>query len=478
MPAERMIARANTAAAVGALDLTADWGVRGGNTALANGRTGATVTFEALEARVTERVHRREAALVEYELSHPVVVVEVGDEADALVELLAAARLDIGVFFARQGTLDQPGASLQTLTALGFDGVLSDGVLRHRVTTPARDDTPRVLLQSGGTTGIPRPVPVDLSPGALDGMRRLFIRTGWRTGMRQLLLLPLHHAAGLIPAVLGLLDGHTLTFPGRTFDPADTLALVARERLQWSCVTPTHLRRLGASPAFEGTALDTLDGIVHTAAPCDHATKRHWIERLGAERVHEFASSTEQIGLTYCSGTSWLERPGTVGRGFLTRVSIRRPDGTDAAPGEPGEVFLRSLARARRTRYSGVRSAPDGALSVGDCGFLDEDGYLFLVGRDGDMFTVGGENIYPAEVERVLLGIDGVDDVLVRPRPHKTLGALPEALIVRRDSALTGAAIRAYCRTRLPAPARPQTIAFVEALPRTDTGKLPRKEWA
>ena len=287
MRAERMIARANTVAEVGALDLTADWSVRGRSTALANGRTGATVTFEALETQVAERVHRREAALVEYELSRPVVVVEPDDEADALVELLVAARLDIGVFFARPGTLDHPGTSLQTLTALGFDGVLAGGMLRHRAATPARDDTPRVLLQSGGTTGMPRPVPVDLSPGALDGMRRLFTRTGWRTGIRQLLLLPLHHAAGLIPAVLGLLDGHTLTFPGRTFDPADTLALMARERLQWSCVTPTHLRRLGADPAFEGTALDTLDGIVHTAAPCDHATKRRWIERLGAERVNE-----------------------------------------------------------------------------------------------------------------------------------------------------------------------------------------------
>lgn len=478
MPTERMIALANATAAVGALELAADWSVRGGSMALVNGYTGATVTFEALETRVAERVGRRKAALIEYELSRPVAIVEVGDEADALVELLAASRLDTSVFFARPGTLDQSGSSLQTLMRLGFDGVLVNGVMRHRSMAPAREDAPRVLLQSGGTTGRPRPVPVDLSAGALDGMRRLFARTGWRTGMRQLLLLPLHHAAGLIPAVLGLLDGHTLTFPGRIFDPADTLTLVARERLQWSCVTPTHLRRLAADPAFEGAALDTLDGIVHTAAPCDHGTKRRWIARLGAERVHEFASSTEQIGLTYCSGTNWLEHPGTVGRGFLTRVSVRRPDGTDAAPGEPGEVFLRSLATARRTGHPGVRSAPDGALSVGDRGFIDEDGYLFLVGRDGDMFTVGGENVYPAEVERVLLGMDGVDDALVRPRSHETLGALPEALIVRRDPALTGAAIRAYCRTRLPAPARPQTIEFVEALPRTDTGKLPRKEWA
>jgi hypothetical protein len=91
---------------------------------------------------------------------------------DALVELLAAARLNTGVFFGQPGMLDQPGASLETLTALGFDNVFAVGGLRHRATTPARDDTLRVVLQSGGMTGMPRPVPVALP--ALDGMRRLF----------------------------------------------------------------------------------------------------------------------------------------------------------------------------------------------------------------------------------------------------------------------------------------------------------------
>lgn len=459
-----------------AIDISRGWERLDPRMALYNARTEQSISFSLLEHRVQTRVAERATVLKESGLSNPVVIIEVEDDIDALVDLFANARLNICSFLVRPRSYAQRRISCAELSKFGLDGVFIDNDIHRLEPSSPLTRVPRVLLQSGGTTGRPRAIPVDFSPSALNGMRNLFLRSGWRTDMRQLSVLPLHHAAGLIPSVLGLLDGHSVFFPGRVFNPEVTLQLVGRESLQWACLTPTHMRRMAAEQAFDQPILDSLEGMIHTAAPCDHATKLKWINRLGSERVHEFASSTEQVGVTYCSGAEWLEHPGTVGRGFLTKINVRHADGSETLPYEPGEVFMRSLATARRTQLVGVKQASDGALSVGDYGYLDSDGFLFLIGRNGDMFTVGGENVYPVEIEQAILELEGVADALVRPRKHATLGALPVAFIVRERDDLTEEEIRSHCRLRLPPPARPHGIEFVNTLPRTELGKIARKD--
>jgi bile acid-coenzyme A ligase len=411
-----------------------------------------------------------------YGLEHPVVVHEVHDEITALVGVLAAARAGLGLCLVRAGTWAASSERLRAqLAAAGFDGVLYEGTLASRGRPhPAAPSGFRLLLPSGGTTGRPKLIGLDLSPPALAGMLRLYRRAGWRPGLRQLVVLPTYHAAGLLPALIGLLDGHRLITTGRRFDADEVLDVLAAESVQWFCATPTHLRLLALAGAFDTARLGALHGVLHTAAACDRETKRRWIDRVGADRVHEFYSSTEQAGLTFCSGSEWTQRPGTVGRGYLTRISVRDADGSPVPPGTVGEVYLRSLSHARHAA-PGLRRTSDGYSSVGDRGYLDAEGYLFLVGRDGDMFTVGGENVYPAEVESAILEVPGVRDVMVRARPHLVLGHVTEALVVADGSPEpTASAIRAHCRRKLVPPSRPHVLSFVAALPRTELGKLPR----
>ncbi|MFD7459684.1 MULTISPECIES: AMP-binding protein [unclassified Streptomyces] len=445
--------------------------------AIAHLRSGTRVTFGDLERRTASAAEELLARVEELGLERAVVVHEVHDEVGTLAGVLAAARAGVGLCLVRAGTWAESSRRLcSQLVAAGFDGVLHEGALATRGTRAPGERAAghRVLLHSGGTTGRPKLIGMDVSPSALAGMLRLYRQAGWRPGLRQLVVLPLYHAAGLLPALIGLLDGHRLTVTGRRFDPDELLDVIGAESVEWFCATPTHLRLMAWSERFDTAGLDSLQGLVHTAAACDHETKRRWIDRVGGERVHEFYSSTEQVGLTFCTGLEWTQRPGTVGRGYLTRISVRDADGRPVPPGTVGEVYMRSLSHARNTA-PGVRRAPDGYASVGDRGHLDADGYLFLVGRDGDMFTVGGENVYPLELERVILEVPGVRDAMVRPRPHRAFGSIAEALVVADEpTSETASAIKAHCRQSLPPASRPHVLTFVPELPRTETGKLKR----
>ncbi|MBB5130242.1 class I adenylate-forming enzyme family protein [Streptomyces griseoloalbus] len=445
--------------------------------AIAHLRSGTRVTFGDLEARVSSAARQLRTRAASHGLAQPVVVHEAHDEIATLVTVLAAARAGLGVCLVRAGTWAATSQRLcSQLVAAGFDGVLREGMLATRSERAPQGDPGawRLLLHSGGTTGRPKLIRLDLSPAALSGMQRLYRRAGWHPGSHQLGLLPLHHAAGLIPALTGLLGGGRLTVTGRAFDPDDVLDVIAAQSVEWLCTTPTHLRLLALADGFATADLGTLHGVLHTAAACDHETKRRWIERIGETRVHEFYSSTEQVGLTFCSGREWTQRPGTVGKGYLTRVSVRDADGRPVPAGTVGEVYMRSLSHARNSA-PGVRRTSDGYCSVGDRGYLDAAGYLFLVGRDGDMFTVGGENVYPAELESAILQVPGVLDVMVRPRSHGVLGSIAEALVVADDpTKATASAIKTHCRRILPPASRPHVLSFVEALPRTEVGKLKR----
>ncbi|MEW2403452.1 AMP-binding protein [Streptomyces sp. NPDC046862] len=444
--------------------------------AIAHLGSGARVTLGDLERMTASAAMELREQLATHGLERPAVVHEVHDEISTLVSLFAAARAGLGICLVRAGTWSQSSKRLcAQLVAAGFDGVLHEGKIATRgCSAEGNERTWRLLLHSGGTTGRPKLIPVDLSPSALSGMLRLYQRAGWRPGLRQLAVLPLYHAAGLLPVLIGLLDGHRLTVTGRRFEAAELLEVIAAESVEWFCATPTHLRLLSLAKRFGTARLGSIEGVIHTAAACDHETKRRWIDRVGDARVHEYYSSTEQVGLTFCSGREWVERPGTVGRGYLTRISVRDADGKPVRVGTVGEVYMRSLSHARNTA-PGVRRTQDGYGSVGDRGYLDADGYLFLVGRDGDMFTVGGENVYPAELERVILEVPGVRDAMARARPHQVFGNIAEALVIAdAPTTATAAAIKAHCRRRLPPASRPHVLSFVAELPRSEIGKLKR----
>ena len=406
-----------------------------------------------------------------------VVLIDVANTADAVVRLVGALRSGRTVLplpaHAPAGEIDR----LADLAGRRYGAVYrSSGDLLEKLRSGPGRCTADHLLTGGGTTGRPKLSEGTVGDGLAGGMLMLLGRSGWDTGIRQLIVGPLYHAAPFTILVAGLLDRHTLVVQG-AFSAAKTARTVERHAVQWMQLTPSHMRRMLTEPEVTAGRLASLRGVLHTAAPCDRLTKQGFNDLLGPERVFEMYGATERIGMTLASGAEWAARPGTVGKGFLTQIRILGEDGRSLPVGAEGRVFMRHGAghRGHARTTASVEHTPDGFRSVGDHGRLDADGYLYLADRRTDMMTVGGSNVYPAEIERVILDLPGVQDVAVAGRSDHTLGAVPIAFVVPvTGSTLSAADVTRHCRTALAVPKRPREVRIVAGLPRTEAGKLHR----
>lgn len=336
------------------------------------------------------------------------------------------------------------------------------------------------LLPTGGSSGRPK---IAIRPGPLVFDRHhvplpLRRRAGWRSGQRQLILGPLHHAAPFTTLLDGLLDGNTTILPPY-FLPAWTVALIERYAVEWIQLTPAHMRTMLLLAQPEPASFASVRTVMHTAASCDSFTKQRWIELVGPRQLYEVYSSTENIGGTLVRGDEWQQRPGTVGRGFFTKISIRDDVGNTLAAGQTGKVFMRagrvSKADAAYLGSQVLETAVDGFASVGDYGWLDEDGYLFLAPRRHDVINVGGEKVYPTEVEARLLEHPAVLDAVVVAVEDQVLGSTVGAFVVcRPGSSISGGELMAHCRAGLVNYKVPTRVTFVDRVPRSAAGKLER----
>jgi bile acid-coenzyme A ligase len=217
---------------------------------------------------------------------------------------------------------------------------------------------------------------------------------------------PLYHNGPFSTSVLALLRGnHVVVMP--RFDAAGALALIERHRVDWMYAVPTMMHRIWRLPADERDRhdLSSLRVVFHMAAPCPPWLKQAWIEWLGPDRILELYGGTEAQAMTFIVGTEWLEHRGSVGRPVLGEMRILDADGNVRPPGQVGEVWMRRGPDAAPSyRYVGAaaKRRPDGWESLGDMGWMDTDGYLYLSDRDTDMILVGGANVYPAEIEAAL----------------------------------------------------------------------------
>jgi bile acid-coenzyme A ligase len=249
--------------------------------------------------------------------------------------------------------------------------------------------------------------------------------------------------------------------------------MMAEHAVEWVQLTPTHMQWMAAAIEREEPIPPSLRAIVHTAAPCPEAVKRKWIALLGPLRVFEFYAATENIGTTLVRGDEWLRHPGTVGRGFCTQIRILDSAGR-LAP-SVGEIYMRKAGFSGRASAA-VRRTADGFSSVGDYGWLDGDKYLFLSPRREDMVLVGGANVYPAEVEAALLEHPEILDCVVTGVPDDLVGSQVAAFVVRRPGAgLDEPAVRTFCAARLSPHKIPQSVHFIDQVPRTEAGKLHRR---
>jgi bile acid-coenzyme A ligase len=345
---------------------------------------------------------------------------------------------------------------------------------------PDRTPNPGTALASGGSTGRPKiivtPGPLERAPGAVP----LFLTAlGFRPGQTQLVVGPLYHSAPSVGAYNGLLHGHTLVIMDR-FDPTHAADLIARHRVGWIFCASTIMQRIANLPDFRARDFSSLEALASTAAPCPPWLKRAWIERIGPERVYELYSMTEGVGGTLIRGDEWLAHPGSVGRDLFCDIRILDPAGRDLPRGEIGEIFLRLKGPAGPTHeYIGsppAHTTPDGFTTMGDLGWLDADGYLYIADRRVDLIITGGANVYPAEVEAALTSHPAVGDVVVIGLPDAEWGKRVHAIVQPRDAAAppTAADLDRHCRERLASFKVPKTYEFVGSFLRTEAGKVRR----
>ncbi len=350
----------------------------------------------------------------------------------------------------------------------------------HPPFTGERAQAPASMIYTSGTTGRAKGVRRNpLTPAQIAGLRRVNAEVlGIQPGMRTVIPAPLYHSAPNTYALSALRGRGLVVLQGR-FDPEELLALIERHAINRLQLVPTMFVRLLGLPdqVKRRYDLSSLEHVVHAAAPCPVDVKRAMIDWWGPI-IFEYYGSTESGPVTTCDSTEWLAHPGTVGRPVRgARIRVIGEGGTPTAPGEPGEIYMHFPDYGEFTyQNASERRAAielDGFITVGDIGYLDEDGYLYLCDRKNDMVISGGANIYPARIESTILALDGVADCAVFGIPDPDLGEVLAAAVQPEPGvSLEGEAVRSHVRAHLAGFEVPRVVTFHEALPREDSGKI------
>ncbi len=373
-------------------------------------------------------------------------------------------------------------------TAAGIDNVivLGDDYERWLAAQPS-DPLPdgplgSPLQYTGGTTGRSKGVTRSDQSGRAArlaaGYGRWGVLTGMPEGSRMMLCTPAYHALGGAVLRTSLARGNSLVILDR-WDPEQTLAMIQDRGIAGTAMVPTQfIRLLKLDPQTRARHdVSSLRWVLHTAAPCPAWVKREMIEWFGPVIVELYGSS-EGVGPVIATSEEWLARPGTVGRATaVLQLSIVDDDGRDLPAGEIGTIYGRRVegppeyhGDPEKTR---AMVLPDGRFTVGDVGWLDDDGYLYLADRRVDLIISGGTNIYPAEVEAVLSQYPDVADVAVFGIPHPDWGQEVKAVVEPvADATLDVDALLDFAAEHLAPFKLPKSVDVVDALPREASGKL------
>jgi long-chain acyl-CoA synthetase len=476
--------------------------------------SGTVVTFGELEARANRLAHHfRAAGLVE------------GDTVAILMEnnehmhaVMWAARRS-GLYYVPINThltaaeaayiIDNSGAKAvigsealrETLAGLGAElpkglpGVLliADGDLEGwqrypdcvagQPDTPIADEIEGDLLQySSGTTGRPKGIKRDLPhlpPSETPGMMSALVGFWMHPQTVYLSPAPLSHTAPSVWSMQTQAGGITTVILEK-FDAEGALDAIQKHRVTHGQFVPVMFTRMLKLPEAVRNSYDvsSLERVMHAAAPCPVEIKKQMIDWWGPI-VDEYYASSEAHGSTLIMAEDWLTHPGSVGKAMTGALHIVGEDGNELPPGEAGEIYFEGgqtfeyLNDAEKTAAS---RHPKGWKTVGDIGYLDEDGYLYLTDRRHHMIISGGVNIYPQEAENMLVTHPKVMDAAVFGVPDDEMGESVKGVVQTVDPADAteefAAELQAWLRDRLTHYKCPRSISFEAQLPRTDTGKL------
>jgi long-chain acyl-CoA synthetase len=350
---------------------------------------------------------------------------------------------------------------------------------------PSDRMTGAVMTYTAGTTGRPkgvrRPTPaVDPDTnGALTGLFLALFGIQPGEGNVHLTVSPLYHTAVVTFTLDSLHLVHAVVLMDK-WTPEETLRLIERYRVTTSHMVPTQFHRLLQLPdeAKKKHDLSSLGHVVHSAAPCPPDVKRRMLEWWGPV-IYEYYAATEGGG-TLVTPEEWLKKPGTVGKPWpISQIRVLDDDDRPVAANAPGTVWIKMgdfTFEYHKDQEKTQRSWKEGFFTVGDIGYLDEDGYLFLCDRKIDMIISGGVNIYPAEIEAVLLSHPKVGDAAVFGVPHEDWGEQVLAVVEPAAGATAGPDLERelldFCRERLAKYKLPRAIEFIAEMPRDPNGKL------
>jgi long-chain acyl-CoA synthetase len=351
--------------------------------------------------------------------------------------------------------------------------------------TPIADEwlgTP--MLYSSGTTGRPKGIlrPLPENPPSQPMPLFHFLNKIWQCedGMRYLSPAPLYHAAPQANVSLAVRNGGTVVVMEH-FDAEQCLALIEQHRITHIQLVPTMFSRMLKLPEAVRRRYDvsSLKIAVHAAAPCPIPVKEQMIDWWGPI-IHEYYGATEGLGFAACNSEEWLAHRGTVGKVLLGELHVLDEAHQLVPRGQAGELWFKTATPfvyfndPERTRQS--RSEDGTMTTVGDVGYVDDDGYVHLTDRSTFMIVCGGVNIYPQECENLLITHPQVADAAVFGVPNDDLGEEVKAVVQAMPGVTTdehfAQSLIAFCRQHLAPMKCPRSIDFTEALPRLPTGKL------
>ncbi|MDH4039079.1 MAG: long-chain-fatty-acid--CoA ligase [Gammaproteobacteria bacterium] len=356
--------------------------------------------------------------------------------------------------------------------ALGYEELLAGNSAGEPGDKAGEDDN-LFIMYTSGTTGNPKGV-VHTHKTVFWALLTLCNTAEIHLSDKYLILLPLFHVGALTPMIGSVYKGNTLVIL-RNFDPHKTWSLIETEQINTTLAVPAMLGFMLQVPDFQRFDWSSLRAITSGAAPLPVTTINAYLE-LGIE-IHQVYGMTETCGPACLIGPDDARRKiGSTGKSFFhTQVRIADTAGNELPRGEAGEVQVRgphNMKEYWNRPEATAETIIDGWLHTGDVAVMDEEGFVTIQDRIKDMIISGGENVYPAEIENVLLAHVAIVDAAVIGQDSAKWGESPLAVVVTSDSSLTEAQVLAHCNGKLARFKLPKAVVFIEQIPRNPSGKV------
>lgn len=419
---------------------------------------------------------------ISYRLQEEEVAYIVGD-CEAKVFITSAAQSELASRLVEKTPNVQKRYMLDS-TIEGFEAW--EQAVADQPTTPIEDETEGAdMLYSSGTTGRPKGIKIPLSGEPLGSAGNLLLLAQGLYHMdenvRYLSPAPLYHSAPLRYNMAVTRLGGTSVVMER-FDPEDCLQLIEKHKITHAQFVPTMFVRMLKLPEDVRKQYDvsSLQVAIHAAAPCPVQVKQAMMDWWGPV-IHEYYAGTEGNGFCAVGPEEWLSHPGTVGRALIGEIHICDEDGKELPVGEIGTVYFGGGNEFEYHNDPGKtedskHSSEKGWTTLGDMGYVDEEGFLYLTDRKTFMIISGGVNIYPQEVENLLVTHPKVADVAVFGVPNEDFGEEVKAVVQPADWSSAddtlAEELMEFCRQNLSHIKCPRSIDFEQELPRHPTGKL------